>query len=68
MTRCATRSFGGMCVLDLATNHALTGQRLAPSVDLSGDADCEGSLASYTMNLDGKFVTLVYDKRLKTQE
>lgn len=48
----------------LYAQHALTGQRFAPSVDLSVSPDCEGSLASYAMSPDGKFVALVYDKRL----
>ena len=48
----------------LYAQHALTGQRLAPSVDLSADADYEGYLVSYAMSPDGKFIALVYDKRL----
>ena len=60
--------WGDVCIRlghqSLYAQHTLIGQRLAPSVDLSGDADCEGSLACYAMSPDGKFVALVYDKRL----
>ena len=60
---------------NLYAQHALTGQRLAPSVDLSIDTNGVGNLVSYTMSPNGRFFALVYydysedsknDKRLLT--